>query len=192
MSGLEKLTQSILNEAKTNAASILDNAKKECEGIQDASKRKCDEIRKSAKADADKKIALMKESSISGAALIKRQELLKTKQGIISDIIKKVYERLYSLDDKEYFETLSRLALKNAHKNEKGEIMLSADDKKRLPDGFAKSMEELGLSVSDRCASLKGGFILVYGGIEENCSFEAVLEGEQNTVTDIVADEMFR
>ena len=192
MSGLEKLTQSILDEANENAALILDDAKKECEKITAESKARCDEITLKAQKEDDKKISLIKETAVSGAALAKKKELLKVKQSLISDIKAKVLDKLYGLDDAEYLNTLKRLAKKYAHENEKGEMLLNENDKKQIDSDFVNYISDLGLSLSERNASVKGGFILVYGGIEENCSFEAVLEGASDRVTDIVADEMFR
>lgn len=192
MSGLEKLTQSILDEANENAAGIVSDAENECEKIKKDSDNKCADIKRAASEETDKKEAQLKEASVSAAALIKKQEILRTKRRIIDSVTDKVKQRLYSLDSEKYFETLLRLAKKTAHGGEEGQMLLNADDKKRLPKGFEKDIAALGLSLSEADAQLKGGFILKYGGIEENCSFDAVLDSASDTVTDIVSNELFR
>ncbi len=192
MSGLEKLTQSILDEAKNYAAGIVSDAEKECAQIKKDSDDRCARIKHTASEENDKKEAQLKEASVSAAALIKKQELLRTKRKVIDSVTDKVKQRLYSLDNEKYFEILLRLAKKNAHAGEKGQMLLNAGDKTRLTTGFEKDIAALGLSLSEKDAQIKGGFILKYGGIEENCSFDAVLDSASDTVTDIVANELFR
>ena len=60
-----------------------------------------------------------------------------------------------------------------------GEIVFSQKDKNRLPSGFeAKIKDALNgkpgaqLTISNNTRNIKSGFVLVYGDIEENCSFQ--------------------
>lgn len=192
MSGLDKVIESIIAEANMNASRIINEAETECERIKAESKAECDAIKNEAAEKNDKKEAQLKESALSTSRLVKKQEMLRAKRRVIDTVTEKVKEKLYSLDDKEYFNTLYRLMEKNIHEDEKGEIILNAKDKKRIPENFSEKLSGCGLALAKDSADIKGGFILRYGGIEENCSFDAVIDSASEEITDIVSSELFR
>lgn len=80
---------------------------------------------------------------------------------------------------------------------EAGEIRFNEKDKKRLPAGYDKTAAGAAakkggkLSLSDETCEIDGGFILVYGGIEENCSFEAIFAAERESLQDQVHTLLF-
>ena len=45
--------------------------------------------------------------------------------------------------------------------------------------------------MSDEIRSIDGGFVLVYGGIEENCTFKAMLEASREELHDMVNGKLF-
>ena len=51
-------------------------------------------------------------------------------------------------------------------------------------------MEEA-LRVSNGNCDIDGGFILIYGGIEENCSFRAMLDANREHLADKVNELLF-
>ena len=51
---------------------------------------------------------------------------------------------------------------------------------------------ELGeIELSDKCSDIDGGFILIYGGIEENCSFKALIDDNVEIFQDKVQKVLF-
>ena len=75
---------------------------------------------------------------------------------------------------------------------------LSEADKKHLPDNFEKSIKEIlsdkkeaSLTVSEEAPDLNGGFILKYGDIEENCSFDAIFSVSRESFQDKVNELLF-
>lgn len=54
-------------------------------------------------------------------------------------------------------------------------------------------MEEKGaaLKISRQTRKIDGGFVLVYGGIEENCSFEALFDAKHDELQDKVHGIVF-
>ena len=76
-------------------------------------------------------------------------------------------------------------------------MYLSGEDLARLPAYFPRKLSEIGaakggtLVLSEESREIKGGFILAYGGIEENCSFEALFEAEKERLQDIVRAQLF-
>ncbi len=79
-----------------------------------------------------------------------------------------------------------------------GEIYFSEKDLDRMPQGFEAVIEKAAVSKGGSLTLVKepknidGGFILVYGGIEENCSFRALLAARRDELSDKVhADVIF-
>ena len=67
----------------------------------------------------------------------------------------------------------------------------------RLPEGFAVKLQDIAvkhggsLKVSDERADVENGFILRYGGIEENCSLRALFSAKQEELQDEVHRSLF-
>jgi V/A-type H+-transporting ATPase subunit E len=103
---------------------------------------------------------------------------------------------MLSLPQDDYFNSLHALALKYA---DEGSCFmhLNAADLKRLPDSFAGTLKadlkkkNCLLDMSNTAVDIKGGFILVYGDIEINCSFEALLAGREAELKDLIYKHIF-
>ncbi|NLJ97506.1 MAG: hypothetical protein GX321_10180 [Clostridiales bacterium] len=199
MTGLEKIIKAIESEAKANSDKIIAEAMEESEKIlayaKSEAQAKSEEI---AKKPASEVKAILNRAQ-SGARLIKRQTILNAKQKMINEIIDKAKNKLTSLPDTEYFELILQIVKKHAHPN-KGTIMFSKADLERLPRGFEESLKETikdikdaSLTISDKyAAKLDSGFILIYGEIEENCTFDALFNGAKEELQDEVNAFLFQ
>lgn len=197
MTGLEKIIKAIEAEASKNVDRILAEAGEESEKIFTSAiseaEAKSAEI---AKMPASEVKAIINRAE-SGARLIKRQEILNAKQEMINNIIHKAMNKLTSLPDTDYFELILKIVKKHAHPKE-GIIMFSKKDLERLPKKFDKSLKEAikdinnaSLTISEQDAKIDSGFILVYGNIEENCSFEALFSVAKADLQDKVNEFLF-
>lgn len=196
MTGLEKIVEQILEDANARSDEILAAADKEAAKIIDEAK--IDAARM--KTQSDEKRSMEKKSgelrAQSSADLKKRQTILKAKQEIIGGIIEKAYDRIINMDDKEYFSMMEKLVAANAS-SKSGEICLSARDLKRKPADFDKNIADIAaecggsLKVSKTAVSIDGGFVLVYGGIEENCSVKAMFDANRERLADKVNSLLF-
>ena len=76
-------------------------------------------------------------------------------------------------------------------------MFLSDRDIKRMPGNFQKEISEIAesvggkLSISTNPKNIKNGCILVYGGIEENCTIDALFEERRNYLSDMVQKMLF-
>ena len=106
MTGLEKITSQIQEEAKDSAAKKLEAAKKEADEILAEAKKACEAM----EAEAAEKDALLKTNyesrAKSSAEQQRRTALLRAKQEIIADVIEEAYVTLKKKDAKGYFLTL--------------------------------------------------------------------------------------
>lgn len=84
---------------------------------------------------------------------------------------------------------IKKLLTKAVHSGA-GEILFSEKDLKRLPATFAKEIAEIAgknggsLKISDKPAAIDNGFILSYGGIDENCSLKALFAEKHDQLQD--------
>ena len=91
---------------------------------------------------------------------------------------------------------LLKLAVKSAQTGE-GELLFSAKDLARLPEGFEEqinaALKDKGavLHVSAGSRDIDAGFVLTYGGIEENCSFDAIFDSARETLQDKAQELLF-
>lgn len=196
MAGLDKIINQILEEANNSAGEKIQNAKQEAEAIlQKAREESAKETEKiAAKAAAD--VKNYEDRVKSSADLSRRTKILETKQEMIAAVLDKAYETFCQKSDAEYFETikamLNRFALA-----EEGEIIFSAKDLERMPAGFegeiAKIASDKGgaLALSKESRQIEGGFVLVYGGIEENCTFRALFDSQKDELQDKVQKILF-
>lgn len=197
MTGLEKIIKAIEAEAQASVDKIIAEAKEEAGKIlsiaEEEAKQECAKIAEKPALEAKAIISRAE----SGAKLIKRQMILDAKQQAISDIICKAKNKLTSLPDTEYFDIILQIVKKHAHKGP-GLIKFSQADLDRLPEKYEESLKttlkdipNASLTISKESAKIDGGFILVYGDIEENCSFESLFAAAREDLQDKVNAFLF-
>lgn len=181
MNGLEKILDKISQDARKEADNILDAAHTKASEIKAESDKKisreCEEINKKALA----KVQAIREKSKGTVDLAYRQIILKAKQDLIRETIAASRERLESLSDADYQAFFKEL-LDNHVPNQDAVLELNERDMRRIPKSVIEDFKQKALkkgatvTLSDEPAGIKNGFILDYGGIEENLSFDALID----------------
>ena len=196
MTGLEKILYQIEEEAKSSADKIIEDANKEAEAVLAKADATCQEIQAVAEAKATATAEDILKKGRSAAAMQRKKNLLTAKQQVIGEVIDKAQKSLYAMDDAAYFALIEKM-LEKFVLAETGEIRFNAKDQKRMPAGFEKKIAAAAqkkggaLTVSFETCEIDGGFLLVYGGIEENCSFAAMFAAEKESLQDKVHTLMF-
>lgn len=196
MSGLDKMKARILEEARQSAAEILDKAEKDSEAVlasaREAAELKAAEIGKRAEREA----AEYEKRAEASMDMRRKQAYLKTKQDVIHDVIRTAYEKVLNLDAETYFSLLEKILDKYVLPGE-GVICFSKKDLERMPRGFTEKIKTAAaakggsLALSPEPAEIDGGFLLVYGGIEENCGIKAVFDSLKDELSDQVNRLLF-
>lgn len=196
MTGLEKITDQIQEEAKASAARRLESAQKEADAVLAEAKAECAAM----EAEAAQKNAALKVNYAgrvkSSAEQQRRTALLRAKQEIIAGVIEEAYVTLKNKDVQSYFLTLEKI-LKTYALAEDGEIYFSSEDLARMPADFEKKIaaaaKEKGgsLVLKKEPKAIADGFILVYGGIEENCTLKALFDAKKDMLQDKVNAILF-
>lgn len=196
MSGLDNMKNQILDEANHSAEVKIAEAN-----------AKADEILNAAEAEAavqvekisDKALADVKNYAqriASSCEMQRKQALLRAKQDVITGVLEKAYDRIMNLGAEAYFDMIRKMLDKYALA-EKGEIYFSAKDLSRMPAGFEAEIQKTAiakggaLSLSKEVKEIDGGFILVYGGIEENCTIKALFDAKRDELSDKVHGLLF-
>lgn len=189
MTGLDKIINQIQNESKEKINEIISAAEKKAKEIVSAANEdaqsKANEIVE--KAEKDTKIILSRAES-ANAIEIKNSILLK-KQDIIKKAVANTQNYICELPDSEYFDIILKMVKKYAPKKS-GDVQFNKADLARLPKDFEAAMNtalndsSVSLKISDKPADINGGFILCYGGVEENCSFKALFESAADELSD--------
>lgn len=196
MTGLEKIIDQIQEEAKASAAKKLEAAQKEADAVLEEAKNACTAM----ETETAEKIAAMKvnhEGRVkSSAEQQRRTALLRAKQEIIAEVIEEACVTLKNKDVQSYFLTLEKI-LKTYALPENGEIYFSAEDLARMPADFEKKIKaaakEKGgsLVLKKEPKAIADGFVLVYGGVEENCTLKALFDAKKDELQDKVNAILF-
>lgn len=194
MNGLDRIIEQIKKESDEAVKKIMSDAEKKAlknkqRIIKETEKQK-EDIKAKTKAECEDIIKRGK----SSAALAEKQTMLNAKQKIITETVNKAHAHLLSLQSDEYFAIIEKMITSYAHSNEKGEIAFNENDINRLPKGFERKISKLSannLTLSDRKVDIDGGFLLIYGGIEENCSFNAIFSEKHDQLQDEVCTMLF-
>ena len=198
MSGTEKLTGKILEEARRQAQKDIEQAKKEAADMLKSARDEAEHKRKSILEKALREAEEKKRRLIANAELDARKQRLKAKQDMLEEAFKKAVEKLNSMPVEKYREMLVEMVADSAKKGDE-EIILSERDKKRLGNDFADVVNErlksAGLEgkliLSGETRNIDGGFILRSGNVEANNSFEAIIRIKRDELEADVAKALF-
>lgn len=188
MAGLEKIIERIAQDSAAKCDGIIFDAQNEANKIKDAATQKAEDDKALVIEAANKEAKALVDMAESGAELDAKKELLATRVEVINKAIDVAFQKLGAMPDDEYFAALYALVKKYSQDGE-GTMLLSKRDLGRLPKDFDKKINEglakdAKISVSKDPANISDGFILVYGDIEINCTFEALIEDSRDAIKD--------
>ncbi|MDO4960958.1 MAG: V-type ATP synthase subunit E family protein [Eubacteriales bacterium] len=196
MSGLEKIVDRISKESADKVGAMLGEAKQKAETIKADNEKKtreeCERIEKKAESQASNIADRCKAS----AELKSKQILLSGKQEVLNETIDLARQKLASLSDDEYTDFFVKLFKKHAPK-QNAVLKLGEKDLGRFSDAVIAKLTEAAkaagseLTVSKEAANIKNGFILDYGGVEENCTFDALLDQNIDDLLDKIKTILF-
>ena len=196
MTGLDKMISQILEEANAAASKKEADAKANAEAILAEAKKEADGLKAAMEEKSEKEVTAYKSRAKSSDEQKRRTALLLAKQEIISGMIDTAHEKFCSMEPDIYFETIVKMVEKFALPEE-GEILFSPKDLERMPEDvparITRAAKDRGgnLSISKETREMDGGFVLVYGGIEENCTFKAIFDSRKDDLQDQVHRLLF-
>ena len=196
MRGIEKIAAQIIGDAEEKKAAIYEEIQHKIDELNAKTDEEIKAELERINNDTLREEGTLEELAGLAAQQKRRQAALSAKQEVIGEIINEAYERLLNLEDEKYFAVIKKMLEDNVL-SEKGEIIFSARDRQRMPKDFEDVIKNVALEkggelvMSDEIRSIDGGFVLVYGGIEENCTFKAMLEASREELHDMVNGKLF-
>lgn len=198
MKGTEKIIAHIRADGDAEAKKILDAASKQAE-------EKRAESFKAALSEYEKLMQAGNaecEDILSGSRRIAEMEakksVLSVKQEMISAAFDAAREEIVNMPRDKYTQFLARMAAEAAASGME-EIVLNARDKAEVGKAVCKAANELlsakgtpgKLTVSEDTADISGGVIVRFGGIETNCSIDALIRQRRSGLSTEVAAALF-
>lgn len=198
MKGTEKIIAHIRADGDAEAKKIIDAASKQAE-------EKRAESFKAALSEYEKLMQAGNaecEDILSGSRRIAEMEakksVLSVKQEMISAAFDAAREEIVNMPRDKYTQFLARMAAEAATSGME-EIVLNARDKAEVGKSVCKAANELlsakgtpgKLTVSEDTADISGGVIVRFGGIETNCSIDALIRQRRSGLSTEVAAAMF-
>ena len=197
MTGLEKIKNQILAEAREKAEKKKADARKEAEEILAGSRQTAEQEaarqEEKSRVDGDSYRDRVK----SSCDLKKRTMILEAKQKMIKNVLDQAYESLLKADSEKAFSMMEKL-LDQAVQPQDGIMYLSQEELDHMPSDFERKVADIAkkngglLKIAKEAKKLDGGFILVYGGIEENCTWKALFDSNWEKLQDLVNGYLWR
>lgn len=184
---IENITARILKEAQDEAASMKEQARREADEALAGAKADAEKYASDMSAKAEQDAAVLKERKNSVAELESRKMRLAAKQEVIEEAFGEAEKALTQMPEDQYIDFIvSQLA-----GAERGEVLLSAEDKAKIGEKLAEKLSGTGLTVSEETADIAGGFILRDGKVSVNGSLKSILEAQKKQITAQVAQALF-
>ena len=192
MSNINNLTSKIIEDAENKKEVILSEVKKEKNKILSKKQEEATAAEKIIIEKAEREAVSRKERIISSAKLEARNEKLKAKQEIISEIFETSIEALCNISENDFKEFV-RSSILNSHIDGEQKVILNDAGKKIIDEILLSEInKELGskasVTLNEETRKFKGGFILEKNGIEINNTFEALV----NSLRDDLSQEVIR
>lgn len=219
MTGLDKIIDRILSDAKDRARDILESASKDCRAMAQEFADKAEKIRTDIESDAESRGEAIVSRARSAAAMERRSLLAATKAALIDEAF--CAARAEVLDTKfgKYRELLTALltgALVEEAKNadqaiafgdevsefDTYEVLMNEADRaaygaavvegaKRAALRYIGAARTEKVQLSHEVADIDGGLVLRYGNVETNCSLSMLMTEMRRSLEGRVAAILF-
>lgn len=196
MTGIEKIIKKVEEDCIINCEDIIEKAYSQAQSILDDAKILGEKAKEEAIETTNNKCQTEIELAISRADHERKKSILATKISIINEVIDEAMQKLKNLPDSLYFNAVMILVNRYAQ-NGLGVLHFSIRDLERMPQDFEMSINEIlkggekSVVISSEPVSIDGGFVIVYGDIEQNCTFDSLLNSSLDNIKDELYEEIF-
>ena len=193
MNGIDKIIQRIEADAQTEIGRILNAAKDQAGEITELYQGRADTEAAELKARNEKAAAEREDRLVSSAQMEVRKTALAAKQQMLEKAYALALDKLCSMPDAQYTQTVAALLVQAAPKGT-GKVIFAPEEQARIgAAAVALANEKLGgqLTVAEETRPIRGGFILADDRVEVNCSFDTLVRLQKNETAGAVAKILF-
>jgi V/A-type H+-transporting ATPase subunit E len=194
MEGMERIRESILAEARTQAEAIIKEAEDKVKEMEIQAEKRAEELTKNRLERAEVEAQEAQKRMLSMAELELKKQSLEAKQSIIDQAFDKALVKLNNLPEEKYaamiVTALGSVGIKGGE-----ELIVPPQDREKFQKGLLKRINDkvgFELKLSDEDRGIQGGFIVKVDGVEINNSFETLLRMEREKVESEIADILFQ
>jgi len=191
MSGIDRIYDKIINDAKEQADKRLDEAKQKISVMKKAVKEQLDEKKQEQIELAEKEAENIIKRAVANRNLEGKKQLLSVKQKVISKVFETAHVELMNMPENDLLKMYKNLIIGSLEKG-KNEIMLNEDDAKaigqKLIDLLEKDIDSnFRVSLSSHFIQDDKGVIVRNENIYSNSVFSSILKyKKQELETDIM------
>ncbi len=180
MSGTDKILMKLSADCDAECKAIYESAREKVEAIKREAELNARAKAAEITAEADKRAEDIMRLAQSSKKMKARRSELSRKVKLLDSVLAEALSELNSLDNESYFSVIKNLAVKNALTGN-GTLVMSEADADNAPQDFIEKInselpENSGLTVKADKNFNKKGIILIYGNIEINLTFEALID----------------
>lgn len=198
MQKLQPLLDSILEDARKEAAQIREKGRAEAEKLRAEYKAKAERLREEMISRGQKQAAEEKNRRKIQARMEAGRELLAAKNQLVEEVFRAVKKRLAGMKDEDYRQLLRQLILQAVETGDE-KLFFSIPDRRWLGEAFLtelnRELEEQGrkgaLAYGEPVADLSGGFILQRGKVVQNFSLENLVEMKKDELLPEIGRRLF-
>lgn len=197
MMNIDAILEKIAEDARLDAESIV-NAAREKAGVlqaafEDAQKQKQAAAMEHAHQEAEQ----LRDRMLRMASLEARKKLLELKRAQIDQAFEQALEKMLSMPKEQAQDFHLKLLVSSAQGTET--LFIAQEDAGLFDDAFIKRANQAlvnagkpgALNVSRQYRPLRGGFVLLLGGMEANCSYDSLLRAARNQMEGDIASILF-
>ena len=177
MNGMEKITARMEADAQRALEALHEETERQLAALREESETRAGQERIAAAEKADQAARERYERLCSAAEMETRKLTLRAQQEVLSEAYDLALRELCEMPEEKYLDLLVHL-LKRAVSTGREEILLSQRDRDALgQELLARANRELGtsLTLSQKCAPIRAGFLLSSRECDVYCSFETLL-----------------
>ena len=198
MQELQPLLDSIIEDARKEAAQIREKGRAEAEKLRAEYAEKAKRLREEIISREQRQAAEEKNRRKIQAKMEAGRELLAAKNRLVEEIFQALKKRLAGMKNEDYRELLQRLILEAVETGDE-KLFFSIPDQRWLGEAFLaelnRELEKQGrkgaLSYGEAAAELSGGFILQRGKVVQNFSLENLVEMKRDELLPEIGRRLF-
>lgn len=186
---VKNIVEKILDDAKVQESTILEKANKEAEKIIEAKEAEIASMLQNNKTKAIEEGNNKKERLIQNAYLQVRNNRLKAKQEVISNVFEKALKSLNTMSEADFIDYFKN-TVSSANLKGNGCVLINSDMHKHIASINVKDFNSniVDCQIDD---SIGNGFVIKVDNVYYNYTFKAVLESLKLELTSEVNRELF-
>nr|WP_317284145.1 V-type ATP synthase subunit E [uncultured Dysosmobacter sp.] len=194
MNGIEKITARIDAQTQEEIDRLLADAKEQAAQITAQYRTQAETERASLTARSEKAAQEREKRLVSVAQMEARKVTLSARQEMVERAYELALKTLCTLPQERYTAVLTDLLVKAAPDG-KGSVIFAPGDRERVGAASVKAansrLKDGGLTLAEETRPIQGGFILVNGRVEINCTFDTLVRLQRSETAGAVAKQLF-